>query len=61
MDLALVLLILIVDLLELLVPVFLNLSDGLFIAIDQLLVVFLLLVDLSLLILHFLLVLLFFE
>lgn len=61
MDLALVLLILIVDLLELLVPVFLNLSDGLFIAIDQLLVVFLLLVDLSLLILHFLLVLLLFE
>ena len=61
MDLALVLLILIVDLLEFLVPVFLNLSDGLFIAIDQLLVVFLLLVDLSLLILHFLLVLLLFE
>jgi len=60
-DLTLVLLILIVDLLELLVPVFLNLSDGLFIAIDQLLVVFLLLVDLSLLILHFLLVLLLFE
>ena len=51
-DLALVLLVLVVDLLQLLVPVLLNLANGHLVPLDQLLVVLLLLVDLRLLVLH---------
>ena len=51
-DLALVLLVLVVDLLQLLVPILLNLANGHLVPLDQLLVVLLLLVDLRLLVLH---------
>ena len=61
MYLALVLLILVMNLFELLIPILFNLSNGHLIAINQLLVVFLLFVDLRLLVLHFLLVLFFLE
>ena len=51
-DLALVLLVLVVDLLQLLIPILLDLANGHLVPLDQLLVVLLLLVDLRLLILH---------
>ena len=51
-DLALVLLVLVVDLLQLLVPILLDLANGHLVPLDQLLVVLLLLVDLRLLVLH---------
>ena len=56
MDLALVLFILVVDLLQLLVPILLDLANGHLVPLDQLLVVLLLLVDLRLLVLHLLFV-----
>ena len=51
-NLALVLLVLVVDLLQLLVPVLLNLTNGHLVPFDQLLVILLLLIDLRLLVLH---------
>ena len=61
MHLALVVLVLLLNLCQLVVTVFFNLLNRHPVPIDELLVVFLLLIDLSLLILHFLLVLLLFE
>ena len=60
-DLALVLLVLVVDLLQLLVPILLDLANGHLVPLDQLLVVFLLLVNLRLLVFHLFFMLLFFE
>ena len=61
MHLILIVLILVLDLKKFFVSIFLNLLDGHGISIDEFLVVFLLLVDLSLLVLHLFLVLLLFE
>ena len=61
MHLTLVLLILVIDLAELLVTVLLDLGNGHLVAINQLLVVLMLLIDLRLTVLHLLLVVLFLE
>ena len=61
MHLILIVLILVLDFKKFFVSIFLNLLDGHGISIDEFLVVFLLLVDLSLLVLHLFLVLLLFE
>ena len=61
MHLILIVLILVLDLKKFFVSIFLNLLDGHGISINEFLVVFLLLVDLSLLVLHLFLVLLLFE
>ena len=56
MDLALVLLVFVMDLFQLLVSILLDLANGHLVPLDQLLVVLLLLVDLRLLVLHLLFV-----